>query len=333
MEKEYYLVTGATGFIGFHLTRSLNELGYNVLAIDNNIRGGNDSAHIYFIKNNIKFLNIDLCEQSQLKLLDPYLSSIKGIFHLAALNGTNNFYKKPYTVFKNSTMPLLNLLEELIKNNLTPKILYTGSSECYAYGVKKGFNKIPTSEETILALGPIANPRWSYACGKLSGEYGLFNAHKEYRIPFVIARVHNIYGPRMGLNHFFSDFITRCFNGEYYLFGPNQTRSYCYIDDCINALILLMNSNEANQNIFNVGSPNETKNINCAKFILNELGINEEIIFKDAPSGSIDRRKPDLTKIFNMFPSLENQKSLESGLKLTINWYKKNKIDFDTYEN
>ena len=324
-----YLVTGATGFIGFHLTVKLKKLGFNVLAIDNNLRGGYESSIEYLKKNDIKLLDIDLCDQTAINKLDNVLTNINGIYHLAAFNGTNNFYKKPYSVLKNSSIPILNLINKLIDLDLSPKILYTGSSECYALGVKEGFNPIPTPEDAILALGSSNNPRWSYACGKLLGEYAVFNAYKEFGIPFVIARVHNIYGPRMGQNHFFSDFIKRCLKREFYLYGPYQTRSYCYIDDCIDALILLMNHDDANLNIFNVGSSREIRNIDCANLILKKLNINNQLEYRDPPIGSIDRRKPDLTKLFSLFPSLMDQTILEEGLESTITWYSENNLDFD----
>lgn len=333
LKANSFLVTGATGFIGFHLAVKLKKLGFNVLAIDNNLRGGNNSSIEYFEKIGIKFLDIDLCDKTQFNELDNVLSNVDGIYHLAAFNGTNNFYNKPYSVLKNSSLPLFNIIDKLIELDLSPKVLYTGSSECYAYGVKKGFNSIPTSEETILALGALNNPRWSYGCGKLIGEYALFNSYEEFGIPFVIARVHNIYGPRMGLNHFFSDFITRCLNGLFYLYGPYQTRCYCFIDDCIDALILLMNNDETNLNVFNVGSNTERRNIDCAKLILSELDINRKLEFKDPPKGSTERRKPDLKKLFSIFPSLINQTSLEEGLKSTVAWYANNNLDFDCNEN
>ena len=327
------LVTGATGFIGFYLTCKLKEMGFDVLAIDNNLRGGYASAKEYFKENNINYFDIDLCNQNQINQIEEEISSVKAIFHLAAFNGTNNFYKKPYTVLNNSSLPILNLINKIISLKIKPKILYTGSSECYAYGVKKGFNSIPTNEDVTLALGSHDNPRWSYACGKLLGEYALFNAYQQYQIPFVIARVHNIYGPRMGLNHFFSDFIKRCLSGEFYIYGPNQTRSYCFIDDCVKALILLMNTDKSNFNIFNVGSPREIKNIDCAKLILNELDINHKLEFKDPPKGSTERRNPDLKKLFSIFPSLIKQTSLEEGLKSTVAWYANNNLDLDCNES
>ena len=332
-EDETLLVTGATGFIGFHLVQALNNLGCNVLALDNNLRGGSELARKFFEEKGIPFFDIDMCNPFELSQLDLELPNIKSIFHLAAFNGTNNFYKKPFTVLKNSTLPLINLLDKLISLKLSPKILYTGSSECYAYGVQKKFNNVPTTEDAVLALGPMENPRWSYACGKLNGEYALFNAYSEYKIPFVIARVHNIYGPRMGRNHFFSDFINRCLNNEFFLYAPYQTRSYHFIDDCVNTLILLMNSASANLNVFNVGSSKETMNLDCANLILDELNINQKLSFRNAPEGSINRRKPDLTKLFNMFPSLKEQTSLEDGIKATVAWYSKRNIDFDDNEN
>ena len=113
------------------------------------------------------------------------------------------------------------------------------------------------------------------------------------------------------------------------MYGPYQTRSYCYIDDCIDALILLMNHDDANLNIFNVGSSREIKNIDCANLILKKLNINNQLEYRDPPIGSIDRRKPDLTKLFSLFPSLMDQTILEEGLESTITWYSENNLDFD----
>ena len=331
--QDSIIVTGATGFIGFHLVQKLVKLGKKVLAVDNNLRGGFKSSEIFFRKNHIKFFYVDLCDQNEINLLNEELTSTSLIYHLAAFNGTNNFYKTPYKVLRNSTLPLLNLIDKCVSLNLKPKIIYTGSSESYAYGVNKGFNNIPTDEEAILALGPLNNPRWSYGCGKLNGEYALYNAYHEYGIPFVIARVHNIYGPRMGLNHFFSDFICRCLNGEFYLYSPYQTRAYHFIDDCLEALLMIVNNSKAELNVFNIGSNEETRNLDCAQKILNELGLKNKLEFKDPPLGSVSRRKPDLKKLFKMFPELMNQTPLNQGIKSTVDWYLQNNIDFDQNED
>lgn len=321
MDKKNVVITGASGFIGFHLAIYLADLGYEVTGIDNNLRGGEKSAVDYLKKENIKYLNCDLCNQNEIRdKCAEVLSKSDYIYHLAAFNGTQNFYNFPYKVIRNSSLPTINLVDFLIENNLSPKILYTGSSESYAESTNRNLTTIPTHENALVSLGDFDNPRWSYACGKTYGEYVLSNAYMEYGIRFLIARVHNIYGPRMGLNHFFSDFIKRAKSNIFEVYGPEQTRSFCYVKDCCKALNLLMISEE-NAEIFNIGSTREITVMESAKIILSLMKIDHQISSLEAPSGSVARRCPDITKLKRIVGNNWETVSLEEGLSNLIQWY------------
>ena len=160
MRDDIVVVTGATGFIGYHLSIFLSKEGYKVVGIDNDIRGGEKSALNKFNKYEINYINCDMNSSSDLEeKCGEYLSSTKRIFHLAAYNGTQNFYKKPYSVIINSSLPTINLVKFIVENSIKTKILYTGSSESYAESVNRGYVDVPTNEESILSLGSPQNPR------------------------------------------------------------------------------------------------------------------------------------------------------------------------------
>ena len=96
---------------------------------------------------------------------------------------------------------------------------------------------------------------------------------------------------------------------------------------------MIANNSKAELNVFNIGSNEETRNLDCAQKILNELGLKNKLEFKDPPLGSVSRRKPDLKKLFKMFPELMNQTPLNQGIKSTVDWYLQNNIDFDQNED
>lgn len=327
MNDNICIVTGAAGFIGYHLSIFLSKSGYKVIGIDNDIRGGEKSAINDFDKFEIKYIKCDMKSYGDLESkCGEYIFSSEKIFHLAAYNGTQNFYKKPYSVILNSSLPTLNLVKFIIDNDVKTRIVYTGSSESYAEGVNRGYVSIPTDERSLLSLGPPQNPRWSYACAKTYGEYLLFSAGFQYKLDFIVARIHNIYGKRMGLNHFFTDFLNKIKNNNFELLGGSQTRSFCHVMDCCRALLLLMNSIKTNE-IYNVGSSREIKIRDCAEKIMylsNNIG---KLIDKPAPHGSVMRRCPELKKLISLIGDSWEQVTLEDGLKELINWYSK-EIDY-----
>ena len=188
------LVTGGAGFLGYHLAYALAEAGQDVVVVDNLVRSQIDPRFDALTKrDNVTFLHGDLCETEFVSALPD----VKRVFHLAALNGTQNFYDKPLDVIRHSTIPALNLLDRYARADLD-LFAYTGSSESYAGAISRGLTGIPTPETTPLVIGEVDNPRWSYAAGKLHGELAVAAAGSQCGTPWQIWRVHNCVGPRQG---------------------------------------------------------------------------------------------------------------------------------------
>ena len=194
------LITGASGFIGFHLATYLSSNKKNkIILVDNYYRGKKDSnfKELLLNKKNINFINLDLSKENAFLKLPK---NINLMFHLAAINGTKNFYQIPYAVLINNTKININILNYLKLNNKT-KTIFASSSEVYASTTNLIKNTIPSKEKIPISIDDISNPRYSYAISKIFGEAGFFALQKKYPIKFNIVRFHNIYGPRMGFDH------------------------------------------------------------------------------------------------------------------------------------
>lgn len=281
------LITGSSGFIGSYLIKALSKK-HTVIGVD--IESGHD-----------------------LKDLDTVLNlpDVDIVYHLAMVNNTSAFYTSPYTIIENSYLPLHNIIKRY-KN--TP-IIYTSSSETYAGGFSLGTTPIPTPEDVPLVIDDISNTRWSYASSKILGESMLFSANKQYGTPFKIIRYHNVYGIGQK-HHFIPEFIDRCLNQEFILYGADEKRSFCYIEDAIEATILVAEQAEFSS-ITNIGSNSENKIIDVANLILKELKLNVDLEVRHAKKGSVKRRLPDITKLKKL--GFNPKWSIEQGIKEIVN--------------
>ena len=318
------LVTGGAGFIGNWLSLELANLGNEVVAVDNDIRGGVSTAN--FSNENITFLQLDLNDlNSVIQIFSNYQFDL--IYHLAALNGTQNFYEKPFDVIKNSSLPIINMIDVMKSLNLRVPIIYTGSSETYSRGITIGCNTVPTAEDAEIVLGPLSESRWSYGSAKAFSEYVLQSAYDQLGIKFIIARVHNIYGPRMGFNHFISDVISRFRQGDFKLYGSGETRSFCHISDAVFALISLSESEKSWGHIINIGSDDERSILSVASIIAKELKINNNLIESMGSwEGSVHRRCPDIAKLKTMLEGEFPRIGIEDGIKEMVEWYNDKRI-------
>ena len=314
------LITGASGFIGYHLSKKLSlDFKNKLYLVDNHYRGEKDKEFKILIKKkNIKYIKADLTNIKELKKLPK---KIDLVFHLAAINGTENFYNIPDKVIKTNTQININIFE-YIKNKKT-KIIFSSSSEVYSSTTSLLKNRIPSDEKIEISIDDITNVRYSYAVSKIWGESYLFSLLKNYNVSFSIVRFHNIYGPRMGHDHVIPQLIRRVKNGKtkIELFGYLNTRSFCYIDDAIDSLQII--TKNINNNIVNIGNDLEEINIsNLLKKILNICNKKLKVIKKSAPKGSVKRRLPNISKIKSL--GFTPKINLNNGLKETISWYFKN---------
>ncbi|MFG1466452.1 NAD-dependent epimerase/dehydratase family protein [Xanthobacter sp. DSM 24535] len=313
------LVTGAAGFLGYYIAKMLADIPEtSVVCVDSFIRGENDSLYRDLTSRpNVSHLEVDLTDA---RAVDALPADIDVVFHMAALNGTQNFYERPFDVVKCCTLPTLYLLERYGSLGRLKRFVYAGTSEAYAATVTRFDWEVPTGEDVPLGIDDIFNARWSYGASKMHGEIATVNGCRHYDTPFTIIRYHNAYGPRMGDKHVIPDFLNRARDGVFALFGYNDTRSFIYGDDAARATIALAETEAAAGQVVNVGGEREIQIQKLGELMMQVCGLNGEIILHPSPSGSVQRRAPKLEKLHSLI-DYEESVSLEEGLRRTAQYY------------
>ena len=309
-----YLVTGAAGFLGAHLTRLLSSRGDQVLAVDNGLHA---NAREQFTRleslDGVEVLHADLTDSEAVRSLPE----VTGVYHLAALNGTQNFYSQPWATLRHSTIPTLALLDHYSRRS-PDFFFYAGSSEAYASTVTRFDWPVPTDEHVPLSIDDPQQIRWSYGASKLHGEVACFAAQAESGLPVVVGRFHNAYGPHMGVHHVIPDFIGRGQRGIFELHGSTQTRSFIYVDDAVAAVTVV--AREARGSVVNIGSPDEVTILELARVIMEEAGWSGEIAEHPAPAGSVERRAPDVSRLAQ-YVNIADFVPLREGIRRTLPSY------------
>jgi UDP-glucose 4-epimerase len=276
------LVTGAAGLIGSELCRQLKYDNHKVFAVDNMSRATT-------IPECDEFYCRDLSKS--LEFLSSIQDSIEIIYHLSAINGTSNFYKKPNKVLSNNIQSDLNIFEFSKECKILKKILYASSSEVMSH---KDF----CEESRSLVIDDISNPRYSYKIAKVASENYLHNSN----LPWIIIRYFNVYGTETKSGHFVYDQIQNHKNNIFKIVGPNETRCYTHVEDAVNATIKITDRCSI-QNIINIGSSEELTSLESTRIIADSMG-HSFIDYQLLPGlkGSPLKRKPDLTKLLEYYP-------------------------------
>ncbi len=305
--KTVNLVTGGAGFLGSHLIDRLMEQGEEVICIDNFYTG---------TKNNVlKWLNNPFFELLRHDITKPITLEVDKIWHLACPASPIHYQFNPIKTAKTSFLGTYNMLG--MAKRVGAKFLLASTSEIY------GDPEIHPQPESYRGnVNPIGI-RSCYDEGKRIAETLSFDYKRAHKLDIRVARIFNTYGPRMLPNdgRVVSNLIMQGLKNEFMtLYGDGrQTRSFCYVDDLINGLIKLMNS-ETNGPI-NLGNPTEITIIDLAKIISKKLNISENFIFKELPQDDPLQRQPVITKAkeeLNWFPLVD----LDTGLENTINYFK-----------
>ncbi len=312
------LVTGAAGFVGFHVARRLaSASSAEVVAVDAFRHGPPDTAyHALAQSSSVTRIDGDLCDPEFV----GSLPEVDSIIHLAALNGTDNFYTEPWQVVRDSTLPTIHLLERY-RNSSVRRWTYASSSEVYAGAVTEFGWGVPTSETVPMVFCDPSNPRWSYGLSKAHGEISTIAALQSSGVPWTILRLHNVYGPRMGTKHFIPDFIRRVLAGEFWILGAHQTRAYAYIDDVVEQILSASVTPTAVGLTLNVGSASERINRDVAEMIMDLLGVVAPLDERPPQEGSVARRCPDLSLLTTVIGPLRESPMLQ-GLQATVAWYR-----------
>jgi UDP-glucose 4-epimerase len=320
------LVTGGAGFIGYHLVSNLaKDKNNKIIIVDNLQRGKMDADFKNLLRNkNVKFINADLTKEVFYKKLPK---DFDYVYHLAAVNGTKWFYKMPEEVMRINTLSTVYILEWIKNLKKKPKIMFTSSNEAYA-GALSAFGKLPlpTPEDVPLIVEDTYNPRWTYGSTKLIGEMFMIYYSMSFKIPTVIVRPHNFYGPRAGFDHVIPEMAKKIIDKKdpFIVFGSDETRTFCYIDDAVEAMVMLMDSKKVGYEVaetFHIGSTEEITMLNLAKkFFKVTKWSPKKIERKEGLKGSVKRRLANISKIKKHI-GWKPKTNLESGLKKTFEWY------------
>ena len=321
--KQRIVILGAAGFIGFHLAKYLHLNCKNeLLIIDDFSRGKLDKSFEELSKlDRVKFIKLDL--SLEFSYIDLFLEN-DIVINCAAYNGTQNFYSNPVQVIRNSGISAA-LAAEFCAKAKVKNYVYFASPESYAGGVSLGFTSIPTDEKVPLVIEDVNNPRWSYAASKTFGEVSTIANHHQFNLNFIILRIHNVYGPRMGYQHVIPDLIEKFKNGNTEVHGVDESRAFFYVEDLSYIVFsLIFNKGIKNNCIYNVGSTKEIKVGHLARMILEEMGLKLTINPMPSFTGSVSRRCPDTNLIRDQVAYQETD--LKQGLKSTISWYLTNSV-------
>lgn len=316
------LILGAAGFIGNKLAHELSLSNENeIFLVDNYFRGRNDEVFSQLTeKENCRFLNLDLTKSESFNSLD---NNFDKVYFLASVVGVGYTTTNPSKVIEINTKIIINTLDWLRTLNKNCKILFSSTSECYASTIEYLDGIIPTAEDVPLSISNIQEPRYSYALTKMLGEAGLIHYCNELNLNHVIVRYHNVYGPRMGFSHVIPQVVKRFIDNEnpFKIFGYNQTRSFNYIDDAVRGTILAMDK-DSNHSLFHLGcSKSEITIEKLIKFIGELLNFDGEFEYEDAPSGSVNRRCPDISLAQSEL-GYEPKTEWKKGVESTVFWYK-----------
>jgi UDP-glucose 4-epimerase/UDP-glucuronate decarboxylase len=243
------------------------------------------------------------------------------IYLLAAVVGVRNVETDPARVVRVNTLAALHLLDWVAPGET---VFFASTSEVYAGAVDLGIGAVPTPESVPAVISDVTAPRFAYAASKLLGEAAFVHGSRAGGWNAVIGRFHNVYGPRMGTDHVIPEMSLRAVRGEdpFRVWGFDQYRAFCYIDDAVEAMLRLMATPRAAGQIVHIGNDADETNIgDLAKLVLRVAGVSPVIEPLAAPAGSVARRCPDLGRLRSL-TGYEPAVPLDEGVRRTFGWYR-----------
>jgi UDP-glucuronate decarboxylase len=304
------LVTGGAGFLGSHLCDRLIEQGRDVLCVDNLFTGNKGNIKHLLGSGQFEFMRHDVTF--------PLYVEVRQIYNLACPASPVHYQHDPVQTTKTSVHGAINMLG--LAKRLRARILQASTSEVY------GDPSVhPQTEDYWGHVNPIGI-RSCYDEGKRCAETLFFDYHRQHRLQIKVLRIFNTYGPRMHPNdgRVVSNFIVQALHGQdITVFGDGQqSRSFCYVDDLVHAMILMMDCGAEVTGPINVGNPVEFTMLELAEKVLQKVGGRSRICFMPLPSDDPRQRQPDIAKarsILGWTPTV----SLDDGLEPTIAYFRK----------
>jgi UDP-glucuronate decarboxylase len=305
------LVTGGAGFLGSHLCERLVDQGHDVLCVDNYYTGR--KANIEHLLGNPRF---DLMRHD---VTFPLYVEVDQIYNLACPASPVHYQHDPVQTTKTSVHGAINMLG--LAKRLRARILQASTSEVYGDP-----DVHPQPESYWGRVNPIGI-RSCYDEGKRCAETLFFDYWRQHRLPIKVVRIFNTYGPRMHPNdgRVVSNFIVQALQGQdITIFGDGaQTRSFCYVDDLIEALLRMMATPEEITGPVNVGNPGEFTMLQLAETIIKLTGSKSKLVFKPLPADDPKQRQPDIAVARQLLGGWVPTVELEEGLSRTIAYFQR----------
>ncbi|MDC1105758.1 SDR family oxidoreductase [Prolixibacteraceae bacterium] len=310
IQRKKILVTGGAGFIGSHLCERLLDDGHEVYCLDNFFTGNKDNI--------IHLLDNPYFELIRHDITMPFFIEVDQIYNLACPASPIHYQQNPIKTIKTSVMGAINMLG-LAKRNYA-KILQASTSEVYGDPFIH-----PQTEDYWGNVNPIG-PRSCYDEGKRCAESLFVNYYQQNGVDIKIIRIFNTYGPKMQPNdgRVISNFVCQALNGEdITIYGDGrQTRSFQYVDDLIEAMVRMMNSDNTIQGPINIGNPIEFSMLELAEKVIKQTNTKSKIIFLPKPEDDPSQRQPDIALAQKHLDNWKPKVSLDEGLAKTIAYFK-----------
>jgi UDP-glucuronate decarboxylase len=304
------LVTGGAGFLGSHLCEKLLGFGHEVICLDNFFTGNKENILHLMSNSFFEVLRHDIATPIELE--------IDQIYNLACPASPIHYQFDPVKTTKTSVLGAINVLD--LAHRLKIPVLQASTSEIY------GDPEVHPQPETYCGNVNVLGPRACYDEGKRCAETLFFDYRRQYDLDIKVIRIFNTYGPRMHPNdgRVISNFVVKALKGEdLEIYGEgSQTRSFCYVDDLIDGMVKMMETDSKVTGPINLGNPGEFTILQLASRVLELTGSRSKLIYKDLPQDDPLKRKPDITLAKSVLfwqPSIE----LDEGLRKTISYFEK----------
>lgn len=304
------LVTGGAGFIGSHLCRRLLNEGNDVICLDNFFTGSKENIRSLIGNDHFELVRHDV--------INPYYAEVDEVYNLACPASPIHYQYNPIKTIKTSVMGAINMLG--LAKEVRAKILQASTSEVYGD---------PFIHPQVESYWGNVNPigiRSCYDEGKRCAETLFMDYHRQNNVRIKIIRIFNTYGPNMHPQdgRVVSNFIMQALRGEdITIYGDGmQTRSFQYVDDLIEGMIRMMQTDDDFTGPINIGNPGEFTMLELAEMVLRLTGSHSRIVFKPLPADDPHQRQPDITLAHEKLGGWQPTVSLEDGLNRTIDYFR-----------
>jgi UDP-glucuronate decarboxylase len=310
LNQNKILITGGAGFLGSHLTEKLLNSGNEVLVVDNFFTGNKQNLTHLLSNPNLEVMRHDVTF--------PLYVEVNQIYNLACPASPVHYQYDPVQTTKTSVHGAINMLG--LAKRTRARILQASTSEVY------GDPEVhPQPESYWGRVNPIGI-RSCYDEGKRCAETLFFDYYRQYQTDIKVVRIFNTYGPRMHPNdgRVVSNFIVQALQGkDITIYGDgSQTRSFCYVDDLVDAMVKMMNSEKGFTGPVNIGNPSEFTMLQLAEMVLTLSNSKSKIIYQPLPSDDPKQRQPNIDLAKDKL-AWQPKVELKDGLRETIDYFKK----------